>query len=59
MLARFVRHVLGTGRAALHALRRHVLAVTQPAAPVLIVGTLADLRRSEPELVAENALLRQ
>ena len=59
MLARFVRRVLGTGRAALSALRRHVLAATQPAAPVLIAGALADLRRSKPALVAEHALLRQ
>ena len=59
MLARFVRRVLSTGCAALSALRRRVLAATQPAAPVPIAGVLADLRRSRPELVAENALLRQ
>ncbi len=59
MLARLVRRVLGTGRATLPALRRHVLAATPPAAPVLIAGAPGDLRRSKPELVAENALLRQ
>src|SRR3954452_10186553 len=59
MLARLVRRVLGTGRAALAALRRRGLAATRPAALVLIAGALADLRRSKPELVAENALLRQ
>ncbi len=59
MLARFLRRVLGTSRAALHALRRRVLAATKPAATVLPVGALADLIRSKPELIAENALLRQ
>ncbi len=59
MLARLVRRVLGAGRAALSALRRRVSAATKPAAPLLIAGALADLRRSKPELVAENALLRQ
>ena len=42
MLARRVRRVLGIGCAALYALRRRVLAATQPAAPVLIAGTLAE-----------------
>src|SRR5205823_13549190 len=41
------------------ALRRRVPAATKPAAPILITGALTDLRRSKPELVAENALLRQ
>jgi len=59
MLARLVRRVLGAGRAALSALRRRVSAATKPAALVLMAGALADLRRSKPELVAENALLRQ
>ena len=59
MLARLLRRVLGPGRAALSALRRRVLAATKPAASVPIAGTLADLMRSKPELVAENALLRQ
>jgi putative transposase len=59
MLARLLRRVLGTGRAALNAFRRRVLAVTKPAAPVLLAGMLEDLIRSKPELVAENALLRQ
>jgi len=59
VLARLLHRVLGTGRAALHALRHHLLAATKPAAPVLIAGTLADLARSKSALVAENALLRQ
>jgi putative transposase len=59
MLARLVRHVATAGHAALRALRRRVLAAAKPAAPALVVGTLTDLMRSKPELVAENALLRQ
>ena len=59
MLARLLRRVRDTGRAALSARRQRVLAATQPAASGPLVGALADLRRSKPELVAENALLRQ
>ena len=59
MLAPLLRHVTRTAHAALQALRRRLLAATQPAAPPLVAGTLADLLRSKPELVAENALLRQ
>ena len=58
MLARLLRRVASSGRAALQALRHRLLAVTKPAAPPLVAGTLADLLRSKPELVAENALLR-
>jgi hypothetical protein len=46
-------------RAALSTLRRCVSVATRPAAPLLIAGALADLIRTKPELVAENALLRQ
>jgi putative transposase len=59
VLARLLRRVLDTGRAALSGLRRRLLAATRPAASALIAGGLADLIRSGPELVAENALLRQ
>ncbi len=59
MLARLLREVTRTAHAALQALRRRLLAVTKPAAPPLVAATLADLLRSKPELVAENALLRQ
>ncbi len=59
MLARLLRRVTRTARAALQALHRRLLAVTKPAAPTVIAGALADLARSTPELVAENALLRQ
>ena len=59
MLARLRHHVASTTRAALRALRRRLLAATRPAAPPLPAGTLAELLRSKPELVAEHALLRQ
>src|SRR5215208_3026603 len=59
MLARLLRDVTRTAHAALQALRHRLLAATKPAAPPLVAGTLADLLRSKPELVAENALLRQ
>ena len=59
MLARHRHHAASTARAALQALRRRLLAATKPAAPPLLAGALADLLRSKPELVAENALLRQ
>jgi hypothetical protein len=39
--------------------RARVLAWTAPATSGQALGTLADLVRSRPELVAENALLRQ
>jgi transposase InsO family protein len=42
-----------------HPVRPSILAWTTPAASGQVLGTLADLTRSKPELVAENALLRQ
>jgi putative transposase len=39
--------------------RARILAWTKPATSGQILGTLADLARSKPELVVENALLRQ
>ena len=59
MLARLVHRAAGTARAALQALRRRLLAATKPDTAAFIDGTLADLLRSKPELLAENALLRQ
>lgn len=59
MLVRLLRRVRDTGRAVLSGLRHRVLAATKPAATAPLAGTLADLRRSKPELLAENALLRQ
>ncbi len=59
MLARLLRRLASAGCAVLRAVRDRLSAATKPAAPEMIVGTLADLTRSKPELVAENALLRQ
>ena len=59
MLARLLRHVIRTGRRALATVGRRLAAATKPVAPALIVGALADLHRSKPQLIAENALLRQ
>jgi len=59
MFTRLLRRIVSSGRVALQALNRCLVAVTRPAAPTLIAGALADLTRSKPQLVAENALLRQ
>src|SRR2546427_301082 len=60
MLACLLERVRPLARTAIRALARRVAAWTRPAtstSPVL--GTVADLVRSRPDLVAENALLRQ
>jgi putative transposase len=59
MLSRFLRCVAATGRAVVQALRRCLVAATKPAPPALTVEAVTDLVRTKPELVAENALLRQ
>src|SRR5215210_4473756 len=59
MWMRPLRRLLAAGPAAAQALRRRLRAATRPAAAPLLTGTLADLARTKPELVAENAFLRQ
>src|SRR5215216_5842225 len=59
MLTRLVRRSAHTVRSLARALGLRLAAATKPAAPPLVVGTLADLARSRPALVAENAMLRQ
>ena len=59
MLARLLRRVTCSIHATLQALRGRLLVAAKPAAPTPLQGALADLVRSKPELVAENALLRQ
>ena len=59
MLARLLHRVTCSARVTVQALRRRLLAATKPPAAPLVAGTLADLLRGKPELVAENALLRQ
>ena len=58
MSSRLLHRLITLGRAAAHSLRRRLLAATRPTTAPLVVGTLADLARSKPTLVAENALLR-
>ncbi len=59
MLARLLCHVTATAHAVLQTVRRRLLTATKPAPLTLIAGTLTDLIRSKPALIAENALLRQ
>jgi putative transposase len=59
MCSRLLRRLLTAGRATARALRRRLAAATRPAAAPLVAGTLADLARTKPQLVAENALLWQ
>ena len=59
LLARLLRSVIRTGRAALRTLGRCPAAATQPGAAALIAGALADPGRGKPELLAEDAPLRQ
>jgi transposase InsO family protein len=59
MCARLLSRLSAAARTAVQALRGRLLAATRPATAPLLTGTLADLARSKPELIAENALLRQ
>ncbi|HSH80684.1 MAG TPA: integrase core domain-containing protein, partial [Herpetosiphonaceae bacterium] len=56
---RLLQRLIAADRTAAQALRRRLLAATKPSAVPLVAGTLADLVRSKPALIAENALLRQ
>ncbi len=58
MPARLLHRLLTLGRPAAHGLRRRLLAATRPTVAPVAVGTLADLARGKPALMAENALLR-
>jgi len=59
MFARLLARVRQTARHFVQALGRCLAAATTPAASPLVGGTLADLVRSKPALITENALLRQ
>ena len=59
MSTHLLRHLIAAGRRAARAFRRRLLTISRPVTTPLIAGTLADLARSKPELLAENALLRQ
>jgi putative transposase len=59
MLNRLFRACAQFGRSLARALQKRLLTATKPAEPSIAVGALADLVRSRPALVAENAILRQ
>ncbi|MGH2387536.1 MAG: hypothetical protein ACRDIE_04975, partial [Chloroflexota bacterium] len=59
MFAELHQRLADAGRHVAQFLRRRLLVATKPAAAPPLAGTLADLVRSRPELIAENALLRQ
>jgi hypothetical protein len=59
MFAYLLQRLAAVGLRIRQVLRRHLLIATKPAAAPLLVGTLADLVRSKPALVLENAHLRQ
>jgi putative transposase len=59
MFARLLHRLRAVAQAAAQVLRRRLLAATRPVTAPLIAGTLTDLVRTKPELIAENALLRQ
>jgi putative transposase len=58
MPVHLLHRLITIGRAAAQGVRRRLLAATRPAVAPLAAGILADLVRSKPALVAENALLR-
>jgi len=59
MFADLLQRLASTTRRAAQALHRHVLAASKPPRTSLVTGTLADLPRTKPALILENALLRQ
>src|SRR5437773_7505216 len=58
MPARLLHRLITISRAAGRGLSRRLLAAARPAVVPLAAGTLADLARSKPALMAENAFLR-
>src|SRR5919202_4957888 len=59
MWTRLLHRLFAAGQTAAQALRRRVAAAPRPETASLVTGTLAYLMRTKPELLAENALLRQ
>src|SRR2546423_9568241 len=58
MPIRLLHRLIAVGRAVAQGLRQRLLAATRPAVAPPAGGALADLARSKPALVAENAFLR-
>ena len=59
MMARLLRRLSVSAQALAHRLHQRLRAFTKPASAPLVACALADLTRSKPELLMENALLRQ
>ncbi len=59
MFANLLQRLASTTRRAAQTLRRPLLSATKPPTTPLVAGTLADLPRTKPALILENALLRQ
>src|SRR5262245_15868875 len=58
-MARILTHLLQLKGSCLHVLQPRFVRWMKPLTAPLLLGTLADLSRSKPQLIAENALLRQ
>src|ERR671916_75632 len=59
MFANLVNQIMQTIHTRVEALRKHIAARTKPSTTSLVRGSLRDLVRTKPQLIAENALLRQ
>ncbi|MBW3609831.1 MAG: hypothetical protein KY463_16155 [Actinobacteria bacterium] len=59
MLTRLFRRCAHLGRSLARALQQRLLTAAKPAEPGVALDALADLVRSRPALIAENAFLRQ
>jgi putative transposase len=59
ILARSLQRLLAASRRAAQAIGQRLLVATRPASAGFITGTLVDVGRSRPSLIAENAFLRQ
>ncbi len=59
MFAHLMHQIKQAVYAGLTALRNHSAARTKPTRASLVSGSLRDLPRTRPQLIAENALLRQ
>jgi putative transposase len=59
MLMRLFRRCAQLGQSLARALRQRLITTTKPAEQGVVAGTVADLVRGRPALVAENAFLRQ
>ncbi len=59
MFATFVNQVKQVMHTGLQVLRKQLSVWAKPTTNSLVVGSLRDLGRTKPQLIAENALLRQ